>query len=150
MTLPTGEMLYEYRAKFTTVTEFGVPLGALFAGQVAPPPEGARVDVGFEGASSGPRLRGTVAGIDYLGVRADGRVQLHLHAVITADTGETIAFYADGVALPRPGSPIADVRENVTLHTAHAAYRWVNGLQIWAAGTVDLASGEIHVRGFVA
>ena len=39
------------------MTEYGVSFEALMAGQVAPPPEGARFDVAFEEAASGPRLR---------------------------------------------------------------------------------------------
>jgi hypothetical protein len=147
---PTGELLYEYHATFNAITEFGVSLATLAAGRIPAPPEGARFDVGWEGVCVGPRLTGKVAGVDYLDVRADGRMQLHLHAVITADTGERIAFFADGVALPRAGSSIADVRENVTLRTAYPAYRWVNAIQIWAVGIVDLAGQAIQVRGYVA
>jgi hypothetical protein len=31
-----------------------------------------------------------------------------------------------------------------------ARYRWVNPIQIWASGTVDLAKGEIRVKGYAA
>jgi hypothetical protein len=108
-----------------------------------------RFDVPFEGVSTG-RLTGTVTGIDYIRVRADGRFELHIHAAITTQGGENIAVFADGIAIPRPDSPVADLRENVTLHTSSKSCTWVNGLQIWAAGTVDLAKQEVNVRGFVA
>ena len=71
--IDVGELLYEYTVKLTGMTEYGVSFQALMAGTTAPPPEGARFDVPFEGASNGPRLRGKVAGVDYLRVRADGR-----------------------------------------------------------------------------
>ena len=48
-TIEVGEKLYEYTVKFTGVTEYGVSLESLLAGKVAPPPEGARFDVYFEG-----------------------------------------------------------------------------------------------------
>ena len=89
-------------------------------------------------------------GIDYVRVRADGRFELHIHAAITTQDGEKIAVFADGIAVPRPDSLIADLRENVTLHTSSESYKWVNGLQIWAAVTVDFSKQEVHVRGFVA
>ena len=49
----------------------------------------------------------------------------------------------------QPGSPVALLRENVKLTTASAAYSWVNPLQIWGIGTVDLVAGEIKVRAYV-
>ena len=138
VTIPVGEHLYEVSVKFTRVSEFGVSMEALSSGKVPPPPEGARFDVAFEGNSSGPKLKGTVTGVDYLHVRADGRFQLHIHAEVTTEDGAKIALFADGVAIPREGSSIADLKENVTLTTSAKDYSWVNQLQIWAIGTVDL------------
>jgi Protein of unknown function (DUF3237) len=149
-TIEVGELLYEYTAKLTDMTEYGVSFQALMAGTTAPPPEGARFDVPFEGASNGPKLRGKVAGVDYLRVRSDGRFDLHIHAEITTDDGQKISLYADGVALPQPGNPIAGLRENVTLFTSSKAYAWVNGLQVWATGTVDLAERVVRLKGYSA
>jgi hypothetical protein len=145
-----GEQVYEVKAKFTGVTEFGVSMDALMAGETAPPPEGARFDVAFEGSSSGPKLKGNIVGVDYLHVRADGRFQLHIHAEITTDDGAKISVFGDGVALPREGSPIAELRENVTLTTSSKAYSWVNRLQVWAKGTVDLEKQVVEVKGYAA
>jgi hypothetical protein len=149
-TIEVGEQLYEYTVKFTRLTEYGISMESLMAGRVTPPPEGARFDVAFEGSSPGPKLKGDVVGIDYLQVRADGRFQLHIHAEITTDDGEKIALSADGVALPREGSPIADLRENVTLSTSSKNYSWVNHLQVWAIGTVDLAEQVVKIKGYSA
>jgi hypothetical protein len=132
------------------LTEYGVSFGALMAGTAPPPPEGARFDIPFEGPSIGPKLKGTVTGVDYLRVRADGRFELHIHAAITTDDGHKISLHADGVALPRPGNPVAGLRENVTLFTSSKAYAWVNGLQVWATGTVDLAEQVVHLKGYSA
>ena len=150
VTISVGEHLYEVSVKFTGVSEFGVSMEALTAGKVPPPPEGARFDVAFEGNSRGPKLKGTVTGVDYLHVRADGRFQLHIHAEITTEDGAKIALFADGVAIPREGSSIADLRENVTLTTSAKAYSWVNQLQVWAIGTLDLAKQEVNVNGYAA
>jgi len=149
-TIEVGDLLYEYTVKFTEVTEYGVSLEALMAGEAAPPVEGARFDVAFEGESTGPRLKGHVKGVDYLQIRADGRFQLHIHAEITTEDGEKIALFADGVAMPREGSPIADLRENATLSTSSKEYAWVNTLQVWATGTLDLAEQVVQIKGYSA
>ena len=149
-TIEVGELLYEYTVKLTGMVEYGVSFGSLMAGTTPPPPEGARFDVPFEGTSVGPKLKGKVTGVDYLRVRADGRFELHIHAEITTDDGQKIALHADGVALPQPGNPIASLRENVTLFTSSKAYAWVNGLQIWATGTVDLAERAVRLKGYWA
>ncbi len=104
----------------------------------------------FEGNSSGPKLKGTVTDVDYLHVRVDGRFQLHIHAEVTTEDGAKIALFADGVAVPRQGSSIADLKENVTLTTSAKDYSWVNQLQISAIGTVDLARQEVNVNGYAA
>ena len=150
VTIPVGEQLYEVSIKFTGATEFGVSMEALSSGQVPPPPEGARFDVAFAGGLRGAKINGTVTGVDYLSVRADGRFQLHIHAAITTDDGASIALFADGIAVPREGSSILDLKENVTLTTSASAYSWVNKLQVWGVGTVDLATQEVKVTGYAA
>jgi hypothetical protein len=95
-------------------------------------------------------LKGTAKGVDYLHIRADGRCQLDIHAEITTDDGKKIALAADGVAIPEKGSPVFQLRENVTLTTSHPEYAWLNPIQVWAPGTVDVAKGEIHIKGYAA
>lgn len=148
--IEVGDLLYDYTVKLAGMTEYGASFQSLMAGTAAPPPEGARFDVPFEGASIGPRLKGRVAGVDYLRIRADGRFELHIHAEITTDDGHRISLHADGVALPRPGSPVAGLRENVTLFTSSKEYAWVNALQVWATGTVDLAEQVVRIKGYAA
>ncbi len=149
-TIEVGELLYEVTAKFTGMTEYGVSFESLKSGEAAPPPEGARFDVAFAGALTGPKLKGKVTGVDYLRIRADGRFEIHIHAEITADDGQKIALHADGVALPRKGSSIADLRENITLFTSSKDYTWVNALQVWGIGTVDSAEQVVHLKGYSA
>jgi hypothetical protein len=145
-----GELIYEYTIQSTGVTSYGAPpLDAVLSGVADIPPQGARYDLAFEGPVIGQRLRGTVKLIDYLHVRPDGRVELHIHAEITTEDGKKVALFADGVALFEAGPPVGDLRENVTLTTAEPDYAWVNPLQIWARGTVDLDKGEAHIAGYL-
>jgi hypothetical protein len=118
----SGELTYEYTAAFTQVVEYGVSAEELFSGQAAPPAEGARFDVYFEGPVTG-RLRGMVKGVDYLHVRADGRCQLNIHAEITTEDGKKISLAADGVAIPADGAPVFQRKENVTLMTTTRSTR---------------------------
>ena len=148
--ISTREMLYEARINLTNVIEFGASMDALVSQQSALPPEGARFDVAFDGTVSGSRLAGTVAGVDYLYVRADRRLQLHIHGVIATNDGTNISFFADGVAMPGAQGHLLELRENVMLTTSSEAYSWVNPLQIWGRGTVDLQAMEIRVRAHIA
>jgi len=143
-----GELLYEYTPHITQVVEYGTSADAVFSGREQPPAEGVRFDVYFEGRIAGPKLKGTVKGVDYIHIRADGRCQLNVHAEITTEDGKKIALAADGVATPEKGTPVFQLRENVTLITNHPEYAWLNTIQIWAPGRVDLSKGEIHVKGY--
>ena len=145
-----GELIYQYTARFTDVTNYGPALAQVFSGAISPPPEGLRSDVTFEGPVSGPALRGTVKGTDYGNLRADGRAELHIHACITTEDGKNIALAADGVATIEPGSAIAQLRENVTLTTSEPDHAWLNPLQIWATGTADFATRQIHITAYAA
>ena len=69
---------------------------------------------------------------------------------MTAPDGQKVAFSATGVATPREGSPISDLRENVTLFSACTDYTWVNGPQVWGIGTVDLANQAVEINGYAA
>jgi hypothetical protein len=144
------EPLYEYTLQFTKVVEYGISAEALFSGQTPPPAEGARFDVHFEGPVTGAKLRGTATGVDYLHIRADGRVELDVHAEITTEDGKKIALRADGVGIPQNGSPVFLLRENATLTSNHPEYAWLNPLQVWAPGTVDVAKGEVRVKGYAS
>jgi hypothetical protein len=143
-----GEKIYEYDLDVTGITDYGVSLDAILSGQEQVPPQGLRFDVAFEGRVSG-RLEGTVRGVDYVRMRADGRADLDIRAIIETGDGRRIALAADGVAIPRTAEPIADLWENISLSTAAADYAWVNTRQVWAYGTVNFATGKVHIEGFM-
>ncbi len=110
-----GEFIYEQIAHVTQITEYGLAFDKLVSGTAPPPAEGARFDAVVEGTATGPKLNGVVKGVDYVHVRADGRIALHYHAEITTEDDKKIALEADGVLTLEPGSPIAQLRNNVAL-----------------------------------
>lgn len=144
----TGEKIYEYDLDITGMTDYGVSLEAILSGAKPIPPQGARIDVAFAGQATG-RLAGRVHGIDHLRMRADGRIDLDIRAVFETTDGHRIALSADGAGTLRAGEPVADLRENVALTTAAEGYAWVNSRQIWGVGTVNVATGKIHIDAYL-
>jgi hypothetical protein len=138
------EKIFEYDLNITGVTDYGANMEALFTGQESVPLHGAQFDVALAGPIKG-RVTGTVRGVDYLRVRADGRRELELRATIETDDGSRIAFSANGVGTPRQGEPIVDLAVKIDLTTATEAYAWVNARPVWGAGYADLATGKIHI-----
>ncbi len=143
-----GEKIYGYDVDITGLTDYGITLDAILSGQRQVPPQGARIDVAFDGQAIG-RLAGRVRGVDYLRIRQDGRIDLDIRATIETEAGHRIALSAGGVAVLRPTEPIADLSENVSLNTAAEEYAWVRANQIWGVGTVNLAAGKVHIDGFM-
>jgi hypothetical protein len=148
--IEVGDLIYKLTLNIAGMTEYGVSFEALMAGEIPPPPEGAKFDIHFTGVADGPKIKGKVTGVDYLNMRADGRSDLDVYVTITTDDGQNIAARVGGVAAPRPNTSLVDLRENVTLFTSSEDYKWVNGIEIWATGTVDLATGTISISAYSA
>jgi hypothetical protein len=146
-TVPVNELLYEETFQMGRTAEYGLSLADVLSGKVKLPPQGGRFDVAFEGELTGSRLAGTIKGVDYVTMRADGSARLHVHGEITTKEGDKVAFFGDGTFAA--GAP-AQLRENVTLYSACLRCAWVNQLQVWATGTVDLATGKARLAGYVA
>ena len=142
-----GALIYEYRPQITQVVEYGASAEAVLSGQ-APPAEGARFDFYLEGPVSGPMLQGTFRGVDYIYFRADGRAELHIHGEITTEDGKKVALEAGGVAIAEVGSPVFRLREHVSLMSNHPELSWVNPLEVWARGVVDVSTGRVHVQAY--
>ena len=142
------EKIFEYDLDITSVTEYGVNMEAILSGQAGVPLQGAQFDVTLAGPIKG-RVTGTMRGVDYLRVRADGHRELDLRATIETEDGSRIAFSADGVATPREGEPIVDLAVKIDLSTAAAAYAWVNARPVWGAGYANLATGKIHIDAYL-
>src|SRR3990172_1673152 len=109
-----GAKIYEYDLDVTGMTDYGVSLEAVLSGQERVPPQGVRLDVAFEGRAIG-RLTGRVRGVDYLRLRADGRIDLDIRAILETNDGRRIALSADGVGVLRAAEPVADLSENISL-----------------------------------
>jgi hypothetical protein len=148
ITAMRGEKIYEHDLDLTGVTDYGMSMDALLTGREAIPLQGARFDLAVNGRFDG-RLAGRAHGVDYLRVRADGRMELDLHLTIETDDGRRIALSGDGQAAPRNGEPIFDIFGNIRLSTASKEYAWVNERQIWSVGTASLATGKIHIEAFM-
>ena len=145
-TIPADEVLFNEAMHITGVTEYGISFEDLMAGAVALPPQGARFDVAYEGAIEGAKLKGYLKGIDYVRVTPDGRFQLNIHATVETDDGERIAVTSGGILkAPDPVTGIAQVRLNMQFVAASSQYEWMNALQAWGAGTVNLQTREINV-----
>ena len=82
-------------------------------------------------------------------MRAHGRIDLDIRAILETDDGRRIALSADGVGVPRSAEPVADLSENVRLSTVAADYTWVNARQIWGSGTVNFATGKIPIDAYM-
>jgi len=144
-----GEKIYEHELDLSGVTDYGVSMDALLTGKEAVPLQGARFDLAVAGRFKG-RLAGRAHGVDYLRVRADGRMELDLHLTVETDDGHRIALSGDGQAAPRNGEPaVLDIFGNIRLSTASKEYAWVNERQIWSIGTASLATGKIHVEAYM-
>jgi hypothetical protein len=143
-----GALIYEYRPQITKVVEYGASADAVLSGQMPPPPEGARFDFYLEGPVTGPKVQGTFKGVDYIYFRADGRAELHIHGEITIEDGKKIALEAGGVAIPQEGSPVFQLREHVSLMSSHPELLWVNTVEAWARGVVDVSTGQVHVTAY--
>lgn len=141
------EKIYEYDFDLTGVTDYGVSMNAILAGKEAVPPQGARFDLAVDGRGTG-RLAGRAHGIDYVRMRADGRIELDLHVTVETDDGQRIALAGDGQAVPRDGEPMLDIYANIRLTSAAKEYAWVNAAQVWAVGTASMDTGKIHVEAY--
>src|SRR6185437_9574992 len=89
-----GEKIYQYDLNITSVVDYGVSMEAILSGRESIPPQGARFDVAFVGNATG-RLSGRVHGVDYLCMRADGRIHLDIRGTIETDDGFRIGLSAD-------------------------------------------------------
>jgi hypothetical protein len=141
------KFVFDERIQLTTINEFGIHWHDLLAGEVKPPSQGARFDLLFEGSLTGPDLAGHIKGVDYLEVRADGRFMLNIFATVITDDNEAIALHEDGIAIPAEDNN-ANLQLNLTFTTNSEKYRWLNQIQVWGIGQVDLITGKISVRAY--
>lgn len=139
-------LLFKETGNLTEIKEYGVSWDELTTGKVAPPTHGARFDIAFEGKLEGD-ISGTLTGVDYLEVRSDGRFMLNIYVEITTDDDERISLEEDGIVVPA-GEGIADMQLNMKFSTNSQKYAWLNTMQVWGLGKVDMNSGKFTVEAF--
>jgi hypothetical protein len=106
--------------KFCTVE------GSLGMSVIGKAPIGMRIDFPFEGTATSEHWDGerSVRGVDYATVRADGNMNLDIHATI-GEKRESISYRATGVSIAhedRTASP----KELITFETGNEELAWVN------------------------
>jgi len=143
--ITVGEILFEFRGRFTDRTEYGFPLRDLLAGK-SPPPGGARVDVSAEGALQGPRLTGTFKAVDYLHFRGDSLAEVHVHMAIATEDGESIAVELLGIFRPTQEPRMFETRTGITFLTASPKYEWLNRAHGVGVTGIDPSGRELHGR----
>ena len=149
-TIEAREFLYEAVMRLSSVTAFGADLDALATGAAAPPAEGARFDFAFEGDVCGPKIAGRLTGVDYFNVRADGHFELEIRGHLATLDGHSIAVSAGGIARRGERDGTYELREHMRYRTQAAPYAWLNTVEAWIVGRVDIASGELRVRAWAA
>lgn len=149
MAIPVKAELFTEEVMLTGVTEYGISWQDLTTGKVPPPPEGARFDIYFAGTLEGEKVKGSLEGVDFLTVRADGRFLLNLHVTITTDDGEKIALYETGLLIPpQDDSMIAQLQLDMQFTTHSPKYAWLNKIQAWALGDVDWNTGKVTIQAY--
>lgn len=135
-------LLFEEDVRLTEVKEYGFSWQDFAEQKVPIPAEGLRFDIYFEGDVTGDRIRGTIKGVDYLTVRADGRLFLNLQAAITTHDDVVIKVTESGI------NDQGKLRLSMDFHTNDQRYRWLNYQHVWGLGTVDFATGAVKIKGY--
>jgi hypothetical protein len=137
-----SDLLFKEEVRLTEVKEYGYSWQKFAGGQESIPAEGLRFDIHFEGEVIGEDVNGRISGVDYLTVRADGRLFLDLYATIETRDGALISIKESGI------NANGDLRLDMDFHTSDERYRWINHKHVWGIGTVDFATGEVKINGY--
>ncbi len=106
--------------KFCTVE------GDLGMNVIGKTPAGVRIDFPFEGTATSDHWDGerAVKGVDYVTVRADGNMDLDIHATI-GERKEAVSYRAIGVSIANEDQS-ADPKELIVFQTANEELAWLN------------------------
>lgn len=148
------DLAYRFEADLTQQ----IPIGLV--------PEGIRIDAPYSGTVvEGPFTGGSVRGIDYLLLRADGVGVINAHAVITTPGGQNISVHAQGYITPPDGLhlPPPDVLLSPDFHWPDISLplhgfallrcgapdlAWVNRTALALAGSVNVAMGKLQAAAY--
>ncbi len=137
------QQLFSETIQLTGVKEYGYSWKDLTENNQPIPPEGARFDIYFEGEVFGDRVNGKIKGVDYLEVSPDGKFHLTLYASIATGDGADIKVLENGF------NDQGELKLNMRFHTSDERYRWLNGQMVLGLGTVDFATGQATVKGYL-
>lgn len=106
--------------KFCTVE------GDLGMNVIGKTPAGVRIDFPFEGTATSEHWEGErpVKGVDYVTVRADGNMDLDIHATI-GEKKEAVSYKAIGVSIANEDQS-ADPKELIVFQTGNEELAWLN------------------------
>jgi hypothetical protein len=149
-TMAVQEHICDWNAKATEVVDFGIDAASVSSGRTPMPPQRVRINSSSQGEVTGRKLNGKVVSTDYLLIRADGVGIINLQAVLTTVEGDRIAIQASGILTLVQGSAISQFRHNLSFHTAAPKYSWLNRIQGWGTGTLDMATMKIVAKVFAA
>jgi hypothetical protein len=124
---------------------------------IGPLPEGIRINFYVTGGEMfGEKLRGSLRAVggDWLTLRSDGVATLDVRVTIETHDGALIYVHYNGVGDLGPAG-YADflagklpktmgLRTTPRMHTAHAAYTWVNRVQFFSIGEVDFENSSVR------
>jgi len=131
------------KVKLTGVKEYGFAFNDLATGTASIPASGAKFDIYFEGEVEGERLNGKLKGVDYLTVRADGKLELNLQASITTEDGAIIKVEETG------NNHQGALKLFMKFHSNHESYVWLNQVSVLGLGTVSFSTGEVNIEGYL-
>ena len=116
--------------------------------EIGPTPGGRRIDLHLAGdADPDGRVQGHLEGVDYLTVRADGVLQLNVHATLRTADGDLVAVRGRGMATPTPEGTMAG-RLACTFQTASEKLSWLNTTLGVAATKANMRTGELRLAGY--
>ena len=113
---------------------------------IGPTPEGTRIDSYTQWTVKGPKLEGTMKGVDYILARPDGVFVLDFWGQLTTKDGAKISVQLVGYSIPSPGKPSCIIC-TITYRTGHQKYQQLNTIVQVAEGTVDTA-GKILLKAY--
>jgi hypothetical protein len=108
-------------------------------------PRGHRLDIELAGETlPGSRIKGRVAGTDYLTVRPDGVPELDVRATLKTDDGGIVSVSAIGLATIGDDG-LASGTLALRIETAFEPLAWLNR-ELAVAGTrADMANGTLEL-----
>lgn len=109
-----------------SLEKFCTVVGDLRMNMIGKTPAGVRIDFPFEGTATSEHWEGErpVSGVDYVMVRADGNMDLDIHATI-GERKEAVSYKAIGVSIANEDQS-ADPKELIVFHTANEELAWLN------------------------